>query len=279
LDYELAKLIFSQSEFGFNEPHSVSVDNQVENYEEIPGLLSKRDEKNSYIIDVIMGGLTFSDEDNSSVIYTIPYLEHFGYSLVSKGSDKINSLKDLRYKKIGIVKGDPDVAAYIEGNLPNGAIIVPLSDESETWITDSINHKLCDAIIYDFPFAAVEIEGTRLQIKVAKLPNSDIGYKIGLRKGNEHLRDELNSAIRKIKELPQYSNLLKYYLPVGNVVVPKNDGKNPTHIVLKGETLGLIAQNHLSSSERWAEIQALNNIPNPHLININQVLIMPTDYR
>jgi nucleoid-associated protein YgaU len=167
----------------------------------------------------------------------------------------------------------------LESKLPNGAKIVQLSDESETWLSDSINGKLCDAIVYDFPFAATEIENSNLKIKIAKLPNSDIGYKIGLRKGNERLRNELNSAIRKIKELPQYANLLKVYLPIGNVVVPRNVGNNPTHKVENGDTLSNIALTHLGKIERWNEIQSLNNIPNPHLISIGQILIMPTDYR
>jgi nucleoid-associated protein YgaU len=154
-----------------------------------------------------------------------------------------------------------------------------LSDDSETWLSDFINKGKVDAIIYDFPFASVEVKGSNLQIKVANLPNSDISYKIGLRRGNERLRDELNAAIRKIKLMPQYSNLLKRYLPIDDILIPNNGGNNPSHIVQTGETLSIIARDHLKDLNRWKEIENLNNLPNPHFIGIGKKLIMPSDYR
>jgi ABC-type amino acid transport substrate-binding protein len=279
LDYDLAKLIFSQTEFGLTNNTSIDADHQVEDYEEIPKMLSTKNSLGEYEVDIVMGGLTFNDGDNPNVIYTIPYMDNFGYCLVSKRNDDITFLKDLRNKKIGVVKGDPDVLSYAKSILPPGAKIVELSDDSETWMSDFINMQKIDAIIYDFPFASVEVRDSNLQIKVSNLPNSDISYKIGLRKGNERLRDELNTAIRKIKDLAQYSNLLKRYLPTDDVLIPRNVGNYPTHVVRTGETLSIIALDHLKDLNRWEEIQDLNNLPNPHFISKGKILIMPSDYR
>lgn len=274
LDYEIAKLIFAQAGLDLSGAATVRVEQKVGDYEEIPALLNKKGKSGDFVVDIVMGGLTFSNEDSEGVIYSIPYLEDFGYSLVSKAKDNISSLKDLRYKKVGVVKGDPDVIAYAQSVLPNGTSIVELSDESESWLTDSIGKK-CDAIIYDFPFAAVEIEDTNLKIKVAKLPHSNLGYKIGVRKGSEAFLDRINDAIKTVKELPEYASILKAYLPVSNVVAPKNIGDKRAYVVAKGDTLSKIAESELGASERWPEIQELNNIPNPHLISVGQNLYIP----
>lgn len=279
LDYDLARLIFSQTEFGFTNNTSIEADHLVKDYADIPSLLSKKTTRGNFEVDIIMGGLTFTDDDDPNVVYTIPYMEDFGYCLVAKKSSTIKSLDDLKGKKIGVVQEDPDVLSYTKSVLPAGATIVELSDDTETWLSNFLNTNKVDAIFYDFPFAVGEIEGSDLQIKVANLPNSSISYKIGLRKGNEKLRDELNTAIRKIKELPEYSTLIKRYLPVKDVLVPTNDNKNPIHIVKKGESLSIIAEQHLNNVKRWKDIQSLNNLPNPQFISTGDKLIMPVDYR
>jgi serine/threonine protein kinase len=87
LDYDLAKLIFSQSEFGLTNSMAIDADHQVEDYEEIPKMLSSKNSRGEYEIDIVMGGLTFNDGDDPNVVYTIPYLDNFGYCLVSKKND------------------------------------------------------------------------------------------------------------------------------------------------------------------------------------------------
>ncbi|NBT44102.1 MAG: LysM peptidoglycan-binding domain-containing protein [Gammaproteobacteria bacterium] len=275
LDYEIAKLIFAQAGLDLSGAATVRVEEKVDDYSNIPGLLSKKGKTGDYVVDIVMGGLTFSDEDSEGVAYSIPYLEDFGYSLISKGKDNINSLNDLRFKKVGVVEGDPDVLAYAQSVIPHGATIVELSDASDTWAPDAINKHKCDALIYDFPFAAVEVEDTNLKIKVAKLPHSDLGYKIGVRKGSSALLKRINDAIKTIKDLPEYASILKAYLPVSNVVAPKNIGDKRAYVVAKGDTLSKIAESELGASERWPEIQELNNIPNPHLISVGQNLYIP----
>lgn len=279
LDYELAKLIFNQSQFGFFNENAINADRQVEEYGDVTSLLKQKNSRGEYLVDMIMGGLTYMDGDDPEIIYSIPYLDNFGYCLVSLKSDHFKSLDDLKNKKIGVVNGDVDVLEYVKRVLPAGAKVIELSDESDLWLSENINGKMCDAIVYDFPFAAIEVEETNLEIKVAKLPDSDIAYKIGIRKGNDRLKEELDNAIRKVKELPEYADLLRKYLPTSNVAKVKNENNLPTHKILKGETLSLIAKTKLGSMERWKDIQTLNNLPNPNLIEVGQMLIMPEDYK
>lgn len=276
LDYEICKLIFSQPEFALPVT-AIQMKYDAATYDEILPLLRKKDGDN-HSIDLVMGGLTYIDGDEADIIFTEPYLDNMGYSLISKDGDGINTIRDLRGKRIGVVKEDPDVLEYAKKLLGTDSRIVELSDEEDAWMQLNYDNKACDAFIYDFPFAATELENNprgNLKIKISSLPGSNLQYRIGLRRGNEELRSKLNAAIVRIKETPEYANQLKIYLPVKNVTRFANTQNLPTHTVQKGETLSIIARDKLGNMDRWIEIQNLNNIPNPHLINVGDVLMIP----
>ena len=276
LDYEICKLIFSQAEFSIPLT-GIQMKYDATTYDEILPLLRKKDGEN-YGIDLVMGGLTYIDGDETDIIFTEPYLDNMGYSLISKDGDGITNIRDLKGKRIGVVKEDPDVLEFAKKLLGRDARIVELSDEEDAWMQLNYDNKSCDAFIYDFPFAATELENNprgNLKIKISNLPGSNLQYRIGLRRGNELLRSKLNAAIAKIKETPEYANQLKMYLPVKNVARFSNTQNLPTHTVQRGETLSIIARNKLGNMDRWIEIQNLNNIPNPHLINVGDVLLIP----
>ena len=276
LDYEICKLIFSQPEF-LLPLTGIQMKYDAATYDEILPLLRKKDGAN-YSIDLVMGGLTYIDGDETDIIFTEPYLDNMGYSLISKDGDGINTIRDLSGKRIGVVKDDPDVLEFAKKMVGNDARIVELSDEEDAWMQLNYDNRACDAFIYDFPFASTELENNAsgtLKIKISNLPGSNLQYRIGLRRGNEVLRSKLNSAIVRIKETPEYANQLKIYLPVKNVTKYSNTQNLPTHTVKKGETLSIIARDKLGKMDRWIEIQNLNNIPNPHLINTGDVLMIP----
>jgi ABC-type amino acid transport substrate-binding protein len=277
LDYGIMKLIAGQKEFGFTGSNAVGGDINTDNYSDIPSLLKKTDNRGSYIVDVIGGGLTFKDGDIEGVHFTIPYLEGFGYALLVPKGSMIRSLEDLRGKKVGVIDGDPDVNAYAS-RAAKGATLVSLSDADETWIPDAFTSNKADAIIYDFPFASTETQGTTANIVVSNLPGSKIEYRFGVRKGDQKLLDKLNIAIRRMKETTEYADMLKKFLPTTNIVKPSAEGKK-TYTVRAGDSLFSIAAMRLGSADRWRELQGLNNLPNPNFISPGQVIIAPDDFK
>lgn len=277
LDYEIMKLIAGQKEFGFTGPTAVGGDINTDEYSDIPSLLKKTDNRGSYIVDIIGGGLTFKDGDIESVRFTIPYLEGFGYALLTPKGSSIRSLEDLKGKRVGIIDGDPDVNAYAT-RAAKGATLVRLSDEDETWISDAFSSNKADAIIYDFPFASTETQGTTTNIVVSHLPGSKIEYRFGVRKGDQKLLDKLNNAIRRIKETAEYADMLKKYLPTTNILKPSSEGKK-TYTVRAGDSLSGIAAMYLGSADRWRELQIINNLPNPNFISPGQSIIVPDDFK
>jgi hypothetical protein len=118
LDYEILKLIAGQKEFGLTKAGSVSGDINTDEYSDIPLLLNKTDNRGSHTVDIVAGGLTFKDGDIDNVRFTIPYLEGFGYALLTPKNSTIRTLADLKEKRVGVIDGDPDAVAVRKDDAP-----------------------------------------------------------------------------------------------------------------------------------------------------------------
>lgn len=278
-NYEFLKVLFAQSEFNAKGQINIDTDHAVDTYPDVPAALLKNDNRGNPVVDIAIDGLTFSNEDLPGVVYSIPYIEDFGYALITPKTSSIRSVDDVNGLTIGILKGDPDVKAYASRQFPK-AKLVELSDESingeRSWINNFIKKGQVDAIIYDYPFGVAEIRGTDLQFAVSKLPGSDIKYKIGVRKADSQLLENINVAIRKAKAQPEYVDLIKKYFTSANLAKAKSAEKTETVYVVKaGDTLSKIAAATLGNNMRYGEIESRNNLPNPNLIQVGQKLVIP----
>jgi ABC-type amino acid transport substrate-binding protein len=276
---DFMKLLFSQGEFTKQHPHIVIDSHTVDTYPKVPEALLAKDTRGNTTVDIAIDGLTFADSDLNGVVYSIPYVDDFGYSLITSAKASIHSIDDLRGMTVGVLDGDPDVMAYVKSQLPNTKIVT-LSDASingeRSWINAAIKAGKVDAIVYDYPFAVAEIAGTDLQFALAKMPGSDIKYKIGVRKEDSQLLGAINVAISKAKEDPRYGELIKKYFMSSNVAaVRAASGGEAVHVVVQGETLGKIAAARLGDSKRYVAIQDRNNLANPNLIFVGQRLVIP----
>lgn len=277
---EFLKLLFAQSEFTQKHQKIVlDTDHAVDTYAAVPEQLIKNDARGNPTVDIAIDGLTFADEDQPGVVYSIPYVSDFGYALIAQPNSAIRAVSDLEGKKVGVLQGDPDVKAYAQQKFPN-ARIVELSDAStngqRAWINTAIKSGQVDAVVYDYPFAVAEIAGTDLVFAIAKLPASDIKYKIAVRKGDAQLLGSLNTAISKVKESPAYLDLLKKYFVSNNLAqVTAASARETVYVVKVGDTLSIIAGKLLGNMARYKEIEARNNLANPNLIQVGQKLVIP----
>ncbi len=269
---EFLNALLAQSEFG----GKVKLDatHTVQTYADVPKQLL---EKNK--VDIAIDGLTFNDEDLPGVVYTIPYVKDFGYSLITAKGAAVNSAADLAGGNLGILKGDPDAKAFAEQAFPN-AKIVELSDKADAdgkWIVGHIKSGNIDAVMYDYPFAVAEVNGTDLQFAMTKIKGSDIQYRIGVRKEDKDLLAALNSAIRKVIETPEYTDMLKkYFMSDKTAAVRRASSGETSYTVVKGDTLSTIAQAQLGDKMKYSDIQSRNNLANPNFIAVGQKLIIPT---
>lgn len=224
-------------------------------------------------VDIAIDGLTFNDEDLNGVVYTIPYVKDFGYSLIMARGDTPST-----GMRVGVLAGDPDARAAAETAFPD-ATLVELSDKADSngkWIVGHIKSKKIDAVMYDYPFAVAEVEGTDLQFAVTKIKGTDIQYRIGVRKDDKELLAALNGAIRKAMDAPEYPEMLKTYFMSTNIAaVRRASSGEVSYIVVKGDTLSTIAQAQLGDKMKYSEIQTRNNLANPNFISVGQKLVMP----
>jgi ABC-type amino acid transport substrate-binding protein len=229
-------------------------------------------------VDIAIDGLTFNDDDLPGVNYTIPYVKDFGYSLITLKGNNVASAADLAGGKIGVLQGDPDAKAFVESAFP-GVKIVELSDKADgngKWIVGHLKAGKVDAVVYDYPFAVAEVEGTDLQFAMTKIKGSDIQYRIGVRKGDKDLLAALNTAIRVAMEDPAYPEMLKtYFMSTSVAAVRRASSGEAGYVVAKGDTLSTIAKAQLGDMKRYVDIQARNNLANPNFIAVGQKLVIP----
>jgi ABC-type amino acid transport substrate-binding protein len=279
---DFLKELFAQTEFqspiGAIE---INTETTVNTYDEVPQTLLKRDHRGNPVVDLAIDGLTFTDTDLPGVVYSIPYIDDFGYSLIALPGGTVREVQDIGRATIGILTGDPDVRGYVESQFP-GTRLVELSDatapgsNTRDWINRAITSGQVDAIVYDYPFAVAEIRGTQLQFVSTKLPQSRLQYKIGVRQEDRDLLERLNIAIRKVKASPAYGDMIRRHFSSGNVAQARGlQGGESSCTVKAGDTLSIIAGAQLGNAMRYSEIEARNNLANPNLIQIGQVLVIP----
>lgn len=264
-------LLFEQGVFK-NKVNSVK-GVEVDSYADIPVQLLNNKE-----VDIAIDGLTFNDDDHPGVVYSIPYVKDFGYSLITAKGVTVNNPADLDGAKVGVLAGDPDARAFAEIAFP-GAKLIELSDKADSngkWIVGHIESGRVDAVVYDYPFAVAEIEDTNLQFAMTKIKGSDIQYRIGVRKEDKELLSALNAAIRSAMDDESYPEMLKKYFMSNSVAAVRRASSGETgYVVVKGDTLSTIAQAQLGDKMRYGEIQARNNLANPNFIAVGQKLIIP----
>jgi ABC-type amino acid transport substrate-binding protein len=270
---EFAHLLFAQPEFAKNGAVTIDTHHEVSTYADVPRQLLVND-GTGHTVDVAMDGLTFADNVPAGVVYSVPYIDDFGYALIVQQGSPIHSAADLQGRTCGILQGDPDVKAYVARKFPT-TTFVQVSDADDQFIAKAVDNHTVDCFIYDYPFAVKSIEGSDLRFAITKLDGSSISYKIGVRASDQSLLIYLNSAIAKVKNSPAYLDLLRKYFISNQVVTTAASSGEHTYTVRQGDTLNSVAASQLGSGQRYRDIQQRNNLPNPNLILVGQRLVIP----
>lgn len=137
-----------------------------------------------------------------------------------------------------------------------------------------VDNREVDAAIYDYPLAVQEIKAFgRLQIVAFNLNESL--YAVGYKAGEQALGEAMNAAIQTIKASDDYARLIKQYMPFKISKEIPTDSNNYT--IQSGDSLSKIAAKVLGDGSAWRQIWDLNKhrVPNPNLLEMGDVLIMP----
>ena len=235
-------------------------------YEDLPGMLLKGD------FDIIMAGYV-PDPDIQGVEWSQGYLDFGLCMIVHEGMvGTYRDIDDLRGKTISIYD-DPAAEKWVQANIP-GARIRKFSGDNG-WF-EAVERGDADALIYDYPFAAVEIK-EHPQTVIAKYNLNKSKYAVGVPARNYDLMFEINKSLEEIKSSDDYPQLMKTYLASTSEAFMKPVAGRKTHTVRSGDTLSKIARTYLGDDQRWEEIWNLNTerVANPNLIYPGLVLILP----
>jgi nucleoid-associated protein YgaU len=143
-----------------------------------------------------------------------------------------------------------------------------------------------DAIIYDYPFGANEIEdyNSKIVISNKNLNGEDLNnYVLVVNKrtpGAGDLLIKINDAIQKFKRSEKYSDAIAEYIPNSNAKNISNINPADSYTIQKGETLSIIARDKMGDVTRWSEIYNLNKdiLASPDIIYSGQIIRKPSGW-
>lgn len=174
----------------------------------IPGLQARK-------YDVIISSMSITDERKQAVDFSDKYY-NTPSRIVVKADTPFTDLESLKGKRIGVLKGSTQ-EKYAMGELrPVGVNVVPYEAQDQVYL--DIKSGRLDGTVAD----AVEVTGGFLSKDEGKGYGfvgpvlNDVkyyGYGVGvaLRKGEDELRNQLNSAIAAIRSNGVYETVSKKY--------------------------------------------------------------------
>ncbi|ASK26514.1 basic amino acid ABC transporter substrate-binding protein [Neisseria chenwenguii] len=162
--------------------------------------------------DLVMSGVTITDERKQSIDFTDPYFEITQVVLVPQGK-KVASSEDLKkLNKVGVVTGytgDFSVSKLLGNDNPKIARF-----ETVPLVIKELENGGLDAVVSDSAVIANYVKNNPTKgMDFLTLPDFTIeNYGIAARKGDEATVKMLNDALRKVRESGEYDKIhAKYF--------------------------------------------------------------------
>ena len=166
------------------------------------GLIPALEAKN---IDVIISGMTITDERKEKVNFSDPYYQSGLTMVVAENNNDIKTFKDLEGKKIVVQIG---TTSATEAKKIKNAEVKELNTPADCFMELKVGGA--DAVINDKPvndYFIVQSATTGVKSLPEKLTAEDYG--IAIRKDNEKLQKEINDALNKLHENGEYDKIYK----------------------------------------------------------------------
>ncbi|MDP3024584.1 MAG: basic amino acid ABC transporter substrate-binding protein [candidate division Zixibacteria bacterium] len=158
--------------------------------------------------DAIISSFTITPERETIIGFSKPYYQASQSIAVKLDRQGINSLTDLKGKKIGVQLG---TTGELLAKKVDGAEVVSFDNIGAAFI-DLENGKL-DAIINDKP-TSQRIIALRGNAKIAGTDLSSENYGIAVRKGEKRLLDAINNALTSLELSGKLEDLNKKWFSV-----------------------------------------------------------------
>ena len=159
--------------------------------------------------DGMIAGMTINDKRRETFDFSDGYFED-GQILVTTADSEINSLEDLKGKKIA-AKTSTMGAEYAKEQSEKIGFTVEYFEDSSTMYTSVLN-KTHDACFEDFSVIGWAIKNEGLALKTVGDVVAPGYYGFAVKKGqNAELIEKFNAGLKDIKESGKYEEILAKY--------------------------------------------------------------------
>jgi polar amino acid transport system substrate-binding protein len=159
---------------------------------------SKESELNSGRIDLIWNGYTITDERKEKVLFTKPYLSNSQVAVVLADS-ALDKLEDLKGKAVGLQSLSSAADALNASPLKEQVKSVAEFKDNVLALTDLKTGRL-DAVIIDEVVAKYYMAKEQGVFKIIDGTLAPEEYGVGVKKGNEELLKQLQTAMDELNE-------------------------------------------------------------------------------
>ena len=166
------------------------------------GLIPALQAKN---IDVIISGMTITEERKGKVAFSDPYYQSGLTMVVREDNQDIKTFKDLEGKKIAVQIGTTSAE---EVKKIKNAEVKELNTPADCFM--ELKAGGADAVVNDRPvndYYITQSGATGVKALAEKLTAEDYG--IAISKENEQLQKEINGALKKLKENGEYEKIFQ----------------------------------------------------------------------
>lgn len=163
----------------------------------IPGLKADK-------YDIIMSAMTITDERKEEIDFSDPYIDSNQSIAVKKGNTEIKSEADLAGKVVGV---------QVDTTGQFTAEEIPGIKEIRKYDTillafQELELGRIDAILNDYPVNAY-LSKMRGQTEVVATIKTDEQYGIGIRRGNDQLKEAIDKALAEMKADGTYDKIFE----------------------------------------------------------------------
>ncbi len=157
-------------------------------------------------IDLIISGMTATEDRKKFVDFSSPYYSTKQAILVYQDEQKIQSFDDLVGRKVGVVLGF--TGDILVSKIPN---IQSQKFNAASEVILALKSKKIEAVVMDYE-TAKNYAKQNSELKLVQTDFASEEYAIAMRKGNDELSGKINQAVKQIKELRFYDGLIVKYV-------------------------------------------------------------------
>ncbi len=147
-------------------------------------------------VDLVIATYTINDERKEKISFAGPYYEAGQDIMVKADDDSIKSVKDLNGKKVCSVTGSTSID-NIKDEAPDADISRPFDTYSKC--AEELKNGRVDAVTTDNSILYGLADQDKGAFRVLGKPFTEEPYGIGVKKGDDEMRDRVNDFLKKIE--------------------------------------------------------------------------------